>query len=669
MTTFRLEQFCAMLIPATDGQSTPIPHIVQTPGIRPEQVFECRRLAYLPPPTNPNDEMSASLGLFRGETTDYILAKSQNSADKLPCFQYVLMSSSVLAQLKNNIRKFETFAREPISSDNPSATDLPPFILDDTDLPDDQTQLDYLQAFVTYCKHNLQIVGKLLAALVQAISLEVINAPPSLSEQITFIRGFLLLLPASIRYEITFAIGVTAPTQLNAQIKFLTVPPSSNQAVIFDWATGAVLGQVTEDAYTRYVVAQLRLDASLALEHTEKLIQPLPRTEGADLAHNLAEASRRAILENAVQHGLPVERKRVAEALQNGSALPNDLRIAYTRHLLALSLVLNEPDDVDNALITAAKDSTIADVVYTQLKAAAASQSLAVYNFIERWLTQTPTADELRHLIPLLETATVAHTQDLADSEAPDLVEFLERLLELPPGLELQSLIAQIIKITRQLGTENLMITRLLAELSKKYLPEGKQRKLLDYFVDNTFVKYLSYVSSDELQQLPTMETLFKHLPDALRSAFLAILSPTDHPGTAESLLRGAEVYGPEQRPLILARLMELALLNQQPALLDRDAAQALIDTKHSQTTSFGEVFQKAVDQLADFLRSTEVPAAPVPAAVTENVQSADQQVSTTARSKPAKNTFRFLLWVCMVILGVLLIGLLNIMMRLSALR
>ena len=74
-----------------------------------------------------------------------------------------------------------------------------------------------------------------------------------------------------------------------------------------------------------------------------------------DMANALGWVSKRASLDSAVQEGLPADRKLVAGVLREDPTLPDNLRIAYSRHLITLALALDDSAETDVIpLITAA---------------------------------------------------------------------------------------------------------------------------------------------------------------------------------------------------------------------------------------------------------------------------------------------------------------------------
>lgn len=203
------------------GAQSLFEQVSRTPGIGVDQLAECRRLANLLPPlpAQRTDDMPGALGLFRGDSIDFILVKAQQAANGAPLFQYLLMPAAPLRLLAGHVLTFESFAREPIPQYATPRTDLAPFVLENPESADSETQIEDLLALLTDCKNRSGVINGLLSALVQMMGIGVINAPLSMHDRLTFVQGLLTLLPAPVRSGITFATSVIDPSQTNTQIK------------------------------------------------------------------------------------------------------------------------------------------------------------------------------------------------------------------------------------------------------------------------------------------------------------------------------------------------------------------------------------------------------------------------------------------------------------------
>ncbi len=579
---FQLERLY-LAVTAHDGSAPSLQLLARTPDVRPEHIAECRRAANLMPPDQRTDAMPGSLGIFRGETIDFIIAKAQVGPNGFPAFQYLLAPAAAIRWLGGNIRVFESYATEPIPQFTSQRTDLPPFVLDHPEPPDKDTQTDDLLALMDLCKNNLKVIGGLLGALVQAMGLGIINAPLSLHDRITFVQGLMTLLPAPARTAITFATSVTDPGQTNTQIKFLASDVRPARHVIYDWAAGKVLNEPPEDIYSKFIMAQLRLDTSLVLEHTEKLARTAVwrAMRKDDMANALAWVSRRASVDSALQNGQPVDRSMVAGILREDPTLTDELRIVYSRHLLAMALALDDPSLTDIIPAIAAQNHDLADAVNEQLRmAAAGDQGMAVYHLVERWLSQAPMGVDVSRWRPLLGAVVLNRVKSLLAGESAPLVQYLESLLTVPASLQLEPVIAEVIDMARPRGAQNADVARAVFLLAVTYLPAGALQTLLG---DASFAA---------------------QLPEPLRD-ILAHLTPEMVKAAPPGLLaKGSEVFGPERQPIILARMVDWALYIRRLDLIDMDALRGMVKLALS---PYGSRFDVLCQQIVEDLTRQNV--------------------------------------------------------------
>jgi hypothetical protein len=540
-----------------DGPTPNLQVLGRTPGIRPEHLAECWRAATLMPPLPKHctPDMPGSMGIFRGEAIDYILAKAQAGPAGNPQLQYMLVPSAAMRWLSGNVRLFEAFAFEPIPQFAAPRSDLNPFVIDNIEPADAETQTEDLLTLIDACKGNLKVVGGLLAGLVQAMGLGIVNAPLSLHERITFVQGLLTLLPAPARTAITFATSVIDPSQTNSQIKFLAADMRPNRHLIYDWAAGKLLTDPPEDVYSKYIMAQLRLDTSLVLEQTNKLARTAVwrAMRKDDMANALAWVSRRASLDSAVQDGLPADRNMVAAILREDPTLPEDLRLSYSRHLIAMSLALDDPAACDIIPTLTVQNKDLAEALFEQLRnAIGTEQAMAVYHLVERWLLQPPMGVDTSAWRPLLGITVLSRATALLTGDVTALTKFLEQLLDANPALQLEPIIAQIIGLSRKRGYENADVARVVFLLAVTYLPAGG------------------------LQRLMGEAPLVAQLPEPLRAAFPHLTPDRSKAAPLSLLAKAGSVFGAERQPMILSRLVEWAMLIQRLDLVDVDALRGL---------------------------------------------------------------------------------------------
>jgi hypothetical protein len=318
--------------------------IARTSQITPAQVAECLRLAKLPPPASAEtgDEMPGALGLFRGESVDFILTKAQRNGAGHPQIMYVLVPVAPLRWLGGNLLALRSLGMMEMPSFGALKQDLTPFELRDPVPPSAQEQTDALLDLLLYCQDSFKIVESILAALVQGWPLAIVNSPPALEKRLRFLQGLVCLLPVPARVGITFATHVADPAASPAQVKFLSQSVTPAQHLVYDWGNGKLL--TCPEDLANHILAQLRLDPSLVVEQTEQLSRTAVwrAMHKENLGRALAWVSHRAAVDQTVRDGQPADRELVAGILRDDPTLPDDLRIVYARHLLAFALALND---------------------------------------------------------------------------------------------------------------------------------------------------------------------------------------------------------------------------------------------------------------------------------------------------------------------------------------
>src|SRR5258708_10095509 len=146
---FRLERLYVTIAAGQNGQPT-MQELGRTRGILPEQLSECWRMARLMPPLPEQctEAMPGAFGIFRGESAEYIIAKAQRTVSGAPIFQYLLAPAAVLRAISGNVSYFEPYACEPIQQFPAPRYDLPPFVIEDPEAPDYDTQIASLEAIM-----------------------------------------------------------------------------------------------------------------------------------------------------------------------------------------------------------------------------------------------------------------------------------------------------------------------------------------------------------------------------------------------------------------------------------------------------------------------------------------------------------------------------------------
>lgn len=563
----------------------------RTPGFRPDLIVEAHQLALLTPPTEEQvtPEMPAGLAILRMENAEYLLVKSGCDNERNPRLQLIMMSSAALRWLGGNLHMLEEFVMYPMPILHGVRDDLPPFLFNNPEPPDAETQTDDMLYMLRACKNDTKTVTGILAALIQGVSVGVINAPADLRARLTFVCGLLALLPIPARVPITFATSVTDP-KLGAQLKFFEPGVYADGHLVFDWSARKLLSAAPDDPYAKYMVRQLKLDPSLVIEQTDHLSRTAVwrAMRKDDMTEALGWIARRASLDSAVLNNQPADREKVATVLREDPTLTEDIRAAYASHLLRFSLALNDAEYTDVIPLIAEQNPGVGDLIYEDLTNAAKSENAAAaYNMVEKWLSSPPMGIDTSRWTPLLGMALNSiHASLILKSDTDALKKFLETLLDTPPLVPLGQIVAGLLQSTYKKAYNDPDMARLVFLLAVTHLPAGGVQRLL---------------SDPEFAQ---------SLPPAIKEA-LPHLTPNRTQSAPPGLLhRMANSYGSDRYGVILARLVEWAFTAQRRDLIDAEALKGLVQVAASpQGARFDGLFQSTIQSFSspEYVRGMSV--------------------------------------------------------------
>ncbi|RPJ02756.1 MAG: hypothetical protein EHM39_01155, partial [Chloroflexi bacterium] len=563
--------------------------IARTPDITPTQIAECVRVARLPSPVATN-EMPGALGLFRGETIEFILAKAQANDTGHPQVLYILTPMAALRHLGGNVLALRSLAMMEMPSFATLRTNLVPFELRDPKPPSTEEQTDALLNLLLYCNDTFSTVEGILAGLVQGWPLAVVNSPPSLEKRLQFLQGLLCLLPIPARVGITWATNVTDAQMGQLQIKFLSQHALPSQHIVYDWGEGKLITPAPEDSYSHYIIAQLKLDPSLVIEKTAQLSRTTVwrAMHRENLASALAWVSRRSAIDQAVQNNQPADRETVAAVLREDPTLSDDLRQAYARHLLAFAIALNEPESADVIPAVCAANATIAQSIAEQLRAAAeGNQARMVYTLLERWLLHSSEASALQWHGLLHTAAKQVLAELLTQDKSDEAIQFITHAHESSPALRMNEAMPDLLRLSVGAARYDTNLAHAVFLIAVEVMPPGDLYRIL---------------SDVQFQQ---------QLPQDLRTA-LSYLQPEPRtPAPPHVLDQGARAFGEGKRMMVLTRLAEWAAYLERTELIDTPALQALLTlTQSPQSERFHHLILQVVDEISEvsILQSIEPP-------------------------------------------------------------
>ncbi|MFP4321978.1 MAG: hypothetical protein ACLFTK_05940 [Anaerolineales bacterium] len=553
--------------------------LARSAGVTPQVSQGALRLVRVRPPELTEADMPSSLGLFYGDQVGYFVLKSQRVPQGYAQLVFMFVPDMAMRWLGGNYAHFEALGYQDMKAFAAPQHDLPPLTLDDPHSFTDNEQIDFLYDLFYYCGDQIKNVEALVSALIHQRRLAILNAPHVLEQRMRFIHGLLCMLPAPARVGITWVTHVDNIDDTPAQLNFVdTVAGIQEKDVVYDWDAGTLLTPIDTDKYSKFIAAQLRLDASLVVEATNEIARTAVwrAMRQESLPQALHFASRRAAIDSAVRSNQPADRDIVAAILRQDPTLSNEMRMQYAQHLLAFTLALSDealaPADVLPVVATA--DRPLAESIYRQLRTEAeGNHPLRVIDIIERWMTHVPQA----HVIPWNQLAYIAaltHLNSLltaGDTEAT--IAFLTRIQRASRDLHMETVVPQIIQTTQDAAAYDPDLAMAIFLLVAEYLPiEGFQEFVADPQI---------------VGQLP------QHLQHAL-----FYLQPQQRGAAPRHLLISvASELEAQHRMLVVGRLAELAVHLEREDLIDTRILEGLLRASRS---GYAWRFAQLINYLAE---------------------------------------------------------------------
>ena len=567
--TFPLERFYYGKLQNTASNVKPAV-LARTAGIAAGHVKECLLAARLAPPTleQTSDKMPASIGIFRGEKLDFILSVAQVNASGVPQLLFVLLPKGPMSWLAGNLQPFRSLGNLEMPMFTAPRDNLTPFVLKDPKTATNAQQGKVMSNFLFYCQDNMETAEGVLTGLINGKPLAILNAPNSLDKRLNFIEGVSNLLPPPVRMNLTFATNVLNAGSTLAQIKFLANPETLNDHVVYDWETGQLTpAQYERHDYAKFILAQLRLDPDRVIEYTENLSKTTAwRAMRKDsLQSALGWAAQRARIDATVKTGQPADRDKVANILRQDPTLSNDLRVAYTKHLLAMTLALQEWEPADIIPGIAAAHRDVAEAVFAQLREGINSKKhqAEALQLVEHWMLNVPEAPalpwhQLWHLSSWIELQ-----KSLEDKDYHSASEYIHGLSAKGDHFKIDTVASQIILQTLKYAYSSPQLAQALLILAATHVPSGG------------------------FQQLVTDERLAKQFALPMQKA-LAVLRQDAYSTDAakpqpEILIRGVASLPKQYRPAVLAQLVEIALYLRRSELIDSTVLQEILRLAQSE--------------------------------------------------------------------------------------
>jgi hypothetical protein len=371
-----------------------------------------------------------------------------------------------------------------------------------------------------------------------------------------FIQGLLALLPPSARFGVTFATHTVPSTQTDAQIRFHSGGKLSRETLVYDRRSGNMAGKAVEDQYSRFIVSQLRLDAQLVSQQTRALtaVAAWRIKRGEGLADALAYGAYRMKLDNALQNKQPVEAADVSKVLAEDPTLNDELKTAYTQHLLSFALALGDMQYAEPIAVMIRQQPGLEAALLAQFgDAVTEGKGSIVYEAVSKWLAN-PLGPVGMKWVELAHRAALAHMDAMVKAQdLKGINTFLEAIQKADPGVE---------------------ISRIVPKLVEMALPLTVLDRDLNLTV---FLLAVNYVESDVLRRMISAQKFTAQLPSSL-GRLVPYITGEDAGMVPHGLLVDtAESFGENWRDLILIRLAEVALRAKRADVVDTAALAAII--------------------------------------------------------------------------------------------
>lgn len=520
--------------------------LAQSNGIDSGHVPEIVRTAMVPPIKG---VPLGSWALVHGRAVPFILVQSQLNDAGAAMLHFIVVPPDVLRSLGGNIKGMMRLLQPTMPSYDQPGQSLTRLMMPQIGQPTNDAQIDAMLAVMSATGDRLDVVETLLAALIQGVPIIVQAAPPDPTQRAALIEGLLALLPAPARVGVTFATHTLPSTRVDAQIRFATtdaaVPPD---ALRYDWNSGSLGGMQVTDEYSRFIISQLRLDPEQVIMQTNNLraVASWRIRVGDSLAAALRYASHRLKIDNSVVNNLPVEAKDAARVLNEDPTLNADLREAYARHVLALSLADGDMQHTAPIGMMLREQHRLADAIRQQLNIALTDgKADLVYEALSNWMAN-PLGPDGMDWSKLVQAAAVAHMHHLLATGAVEPTRnFLVQLHADSRTIDLNSAMPAII------------------ESALSMMPRDRA------LAQTLFILSADYLHGERLQRLLADPAMVTQLPDPLRQLSDYYSGAVADPAPTGLLTRAAAACDADWTMLVLIRLTEVALLSNRLDLID----------------------------------------------------------------------------------------------------
>lgn len=554
---FPLEHFYYGQLVHRGKPQTELRLLAKSSHITDAQVAEAVRFAS----ATPSDTLpQGTWALVRGRRTPFFIVQAQRGSNGNLITHYIIVPSDVLRAMVGNVTALATLLQDTLPTYDRIGDELVPLTLTN---PTENTaeQVDVLLDLMTYSQNKMRTIEVLLGAIVKGMPLVVINAPTEIRPRIRFIQGLLTLLPSSTRYGVTFATSSDSNTQMSLQIRFMDGGKAPGGSIVYDWTSGDVLGDVQNDDYSRFIISQFRLDTELVIQQTETLtpIAGWRFRNGDSLAAALAYASYRTKVDKAVMNNQPVEVSDVSKVLSDDPTLTPELRVAYSRHLINLSLAIEDMQFAEPVAVMLHNNKELSRDIHKQMtEALNDGAAYLIYETLLGWMGH-PLGPQGQEWIDLTYKAALAYLDELVeDNDIEAIHDYIDSIQSASTGVAIGRVVPEVVDRLIELVASDPALAMPLLSLSVQHVPKEKLAKILNDPV------------------------LRVHMPQTLLNFLSHLFNQQMPPAPSGTLMGAVEALSPKTQKHALLKFTEMVELSQRLDLVDAEVLHELF--KSTQT-------------------------------------------------------------------------------------
>lgn len=542
--------------------------LASSPGIMAEQVAEAVQLAIIPPLSK---QPAGALALVRSPKHGFYFVQSQVGAAGQFMTHIVMLPSEIVRALSGNLRALQALTEAVMPGFESSSVSLQTLSYTPADPPGKPQQTRAMLALMSAIGNRIGTIETLLAAIITNTPVLIYGAPLDVDKRLSLVEGLMALMPAPARLGVTFATHAAPQRRPDTLIAFLPDSDIPEGVVAYRWGEAAPTGIAVSDDYAHFITSQLRLDTELVLQGTDTLtpIAGWRIRMGDSLSAALHYASQRLRIDNAVLGNQPVELESAAQVLTDDPTLSEDVRLAYTSHLLKLALPLKATDHLRQIGRVARGSSTLEAAMLHQIDETltAGAHAETIYHALVDWISDSGGFSGMLW-VEQAQRAARMHVQSLVSAgDASGLAAFMRAIGSAPSSAQVAPVLPTLVDLAQGLASKDAELTRTVVALSAAAYP------------------------TDRFESLFSQSELLANLPQSL-VRLMPFLFGTARGETFGLLAKAASAFEEETHPLMAIRLAEIAMLRDRGDLVD---VQALTLLAKAAESPWGDTYDQAL--------------------------------------------------------------------------